>query len=102
MEKVMEKKMHNESSDLAGKTVRIKEGVRDPMQAMVLPGELYRIEDWWDKLTGKSWQEATGNIAALKYAIRAAYNFLSPDDEVLYGHIGAFGHLVHISEIEEV
>lgn len=92
--------MHKESSPLAGTTVRIKEGVQDPSQQMVVGGAEYEVEDYWDVLTGGSWGNATGNPAALQYAIRAAVNMLPWDDEVLYGKIGGLGHLVHVSEIE--
>jgi hypothetical protein len=37
---------------------------------------------------------------ALIYSFRVGYSGLPLDDEVLYGKIGPFGHLVHISEIE--
>lgn len=45
---------------------------------------------------------ADGNPACMNYAIRAGFSDLPTDDEVLYGKIGGFGHLVHISEIEEI
>lgn len=82
--------MHAESSPLAGQTVKAKLGYT------VVE---YRVEDWWDKITGGSWMFADGNPAALNYAMRSATNQLPIDDEVLYGKVGAFGHLVHISEI---
>jgi hypothetical protein len=40
---------------------------------------------------------ADGNPAALNYAARGVG--LPIDDEVVYGKIGAFGHLVHTKEI---
>lgn len=86
--------MHTESHFLAGKTVQAKvtgasdEGPHD-----------YRVEDWWDKLTGGSWMDADGNPAAINYAIRAGMHHLPIDNEVVYGKIGAFGHLIHVSEI---
>ena len=86
--------MHNEDHPLAGKTVIIKSGS--------MSGAEYRIEGWWDKLTGGSWGNAQGNPAALKYAFRGATDNLPMDDEVLYGKVGLLGHLVHASEIGEV
>ncbi len=83
-----------------GTTVRIRDGVTDPAQGAVVPGAEYRIEDLWIKIAGKSWGDSTGNPACLQYAMRAAANHLPLDDNVLYGKIGAFGHLVHVSEIE--
>ena len=43
-----------------------------------------------------------GNPAALKYAVRAALRepaSLPLDDEVVYGKVDIFGHLIHVSEI---
>ena len=86
--------MHKESHPLAGKTVKIKTGQ--------LAGAEYRIEDWWDLLTGGSWGDAQGNPAAMKYAFRSAVTDLPMDDEVVYGKIGCLGHLVHVNELGDV
>lgn len=82
--------MHNESHPLAGTTVKA-----------VIDGQEYdyRLEDWWDRLTGGSWINANGNPACLNYAMRSAKAHLPIDNEVVYGKIGALGHLVHVSEI---
>ena len=94
-------KMHTQSSELAGKIVKIKKDVTHP-QVPGFGGSEYRVEDWWDKLTGKSWMDSDGNPACLIYAMRTGMsnNHIPTDDEVLYGKVGPFGHLVHISEIE--
>ncbi len=92
--------MHSGTHHLAGATVKIKEGVTDPVQGAVVGGAEFRIEDWFDRVLGDSWQNAAGNFAAMHYAYRSAANGVSPDDEVLYGKIGLFGHGVHVSEIE--
>lgn len=81
--------MHNEQHPLARKTATVDLG-QGP--------EEYEIEDWWDRLTGASWMHANGNPAALKYAMRSAGK-LPLDDEVVYGKIGRYGHLVHASEL---
>ncbi len=86
---------HREPSAYAGKVVRIK------ASAPQLGGSEYRVEDWWDRLGYGSWMHQNGNPACLNYAIRSGLAGLPTDDEVLYGKIGAFGHLVHVSEIEE-
>lgn len=89
--------MHTESHPRAGQEV-VLEGVTIDGQE----NPEYFIEDWWDKLTGGSWQFAQGNPAALKYAIRSVFGVDSPlpiDDEVVYGKIDGFGHLVHVSEL---
>ncbi len=90
--------MHNTKSPLAGKTVKIK------AEANQLGGQEYRVEDWWDRVSGKSWGVCQGNPACLNYAVRTGFSKtpIPFDDEVLYGKIGCFGHLVHLSEIEEV
>ena len=83
--------MHNVKSPLAGNVVTISRGN--------FAGSEYRIEDWWDRVGGKSWGICEGNPACLNYGVRAGLEDLPLDDEVLYGKIGAFGHLIHISEL---
>jgi hypothetical protein len=92
--------MHTESHPLAGKTVTLETG-GDKLQGQVVTGAHFRIEDWWDHLTGKSWSVSAGNPAAMHYGFRAGNNHLPSDDEVVYGKIGAFGHLVHVSELRD-
>lgn len=84
--------IHTEPHSLAGQTVDIK-----------IDGETLecRLEDWWDRVYGSSWMFADGNPAALKYAMRAGFAGLPVDNEVVYGKVGAFGHLIHVSEIVE-
>ena len=84
---------HEEPHPLAGKTVKIIAGEYE--------GKHYWIEDWWDKITGGSWMFAEGNPACLQYAMRSGLGNLPTDDEVVYGKIGALGHLVHVSELGE-
>lgn len=88
---------HDNKHPLAGKTVelinpRTKENI----------GTQYRITDWWDSLGQGSWMEGAGNFACLKYAMRAGSEGLPVDDEVVYGKIGSFGHLIHVSELGEI
>ena len=85
---------------LAGKTVKIKPDVKDPVQGEVVGGASFRVEGLWTDITGVSWRDSDGNPAAMQYAVRSAVNNLPYDDNVYYGKIGAFGHLVHASEIE--
>jgi len=86
-----------EPHPLAGKTVALKS--KDPK----LNGAVYRLEDWWVNVSGdgKGWGECFGNPACLIYARRSGTAGLPPNDEVVYGKVGAFGHLVHVSEIGE-
>lgn len=76
---------------LAGQTVTIANGS--------LAGKVYRVEDWWDRVSGGSWMWAEGNPAAIKYAMRCGLDRLPMDDEVVYGHIDGFGNLVHVTEL---
>ena len=84
---------HSEPSPLAGTTVIVDIGDGE---------QEYRVEDYWDRVYGGSWRWAKGNPAAMNYAMRSALRkrgSLPLDDEVLYGKIGAHGHLVHVSEV---
>lgn len=91
--------MHTESHPLAGKTVT----VTTSQHPQIGPGpHQFKVEDWWDKLTGGSWMFANGNPAATIYALRAGMSALPIDDKVVYGKIGHLGHLVHDSEFVEV
>ena len=59
----------------------------------------YVIEDWNDRVFGRSWMDMNGHAASLGYAMRSA-GVLPLDNEVVYGHaVGGLGHLVHVSEI---
>jgi len=93
--------IHQDPSPLAGKTVRIKSHVKN-RQSPDFGGSLFRVEDWHDRVAGESWQVCEGNPACLVYSLRFYDNPLPMDDEVLYGKVGAFGHLVHVTEIEPV
>lgn len=90
--------IHSEPSELAGKTVKLKSTVKHPQ--FELGGQDFRVEDWHDRLMGKSWMDCEGNPACYIYGMRIAPNKLPMDNEVLYGKVGHFGHLIHISEIE--
>lgn len=88
--------VHNTKNEFAGKTVKIKSDVP------IYGGQAYHVEDWWDRVMGKSWMVCDGNPACLKYAIRAGSTGLPIDNEVLYGKINGLGELLHTSEIEAI
>lgn len=88
--------MHTESSNLKGKTVKLP---ADKPSLGDMAGQEYRVEDWWDTMTGGSWMFADGNPACLLYGMRNGTQGLPLDNEVLYGKVGPFGHLIHISEL---
>lgn len=89
----MAKKAH----PLAGKKVKLKVNDNPDFQT----GDVFSVEDYWENVSGDSWMNATGNPAALKYAMRSAMCGLPIDNEVVYGKVGAYGHLVHVSELGE-
>lgn len=65
-------------------------------------GTEFRIEDYWDRVYGKSWGVSDGNWAAMAYAVRAGIEGLPWDDEVVYGKDPAgLGHLIHVNELGE-
>jgi hypothetical protein len=82
-------------SEHAGTTVKIRPS------AGQLGGLEYRVEDWWINAAGESWT-VSQTPAAYNYALRSSAAGLPIDDDVLYGKVGGFGLLVHISEIEVV
>jgi hypothetical protein len=95
--------LHSEPHPLAGKVVRIKPHVTH-LQYPGFGGSEFEIEDWWDRVSGGSWMNATGNPACLIFAMRSAEQRprIPTDDEVVYGKRGGMGSLLHVSEFEEI
>lgn len=93
--------VHTEQHPLADEYVVLNDKAACP-RGIVVPGAILHVIGWWDVLTGDSWMFAEGNMAALQYAMRSGLGHLPLDNEVVYGHIGPFGHLVHVSELGEV
>ncbi|GAB3518490.1 hypothetical protein [Emticicia fontis] len=88
--------IHKSESPLADKKVKIKP------ESNLSGGEIL-IEDWWDRVSGRSWKNSNGNPAAMGYAVRSAGSHfinIPSDDEVLYGKIGIMGYIVHVSELD--
>lgn len=92
--------LHKEKCILAGKVLTIKKAVVHP-QVPNFGGSKFEVEDWWDRVHGKSWMDCAGNPACLVYAMRSGFTGLPIDDEVVYGKLNGMGHLLHISEFEE-
>jgi hypothetical protein len=92
--------MHNRSHPLAGRTVRLPERMGRADVPGELAGRQFRIEDWWDHVSGTSWREAADNPAALEYAVRAMVKGLPANDDVVYGKVGTLGYLLHVTEVE--
>jgi len=93
--------MHANSHPKAGQTVRIKTDV-EHFQYPDFGSSEFRLEDWWDRVGQDSWRISceNGNIACIIYYKRVGYCNLPLDDDVVYGKVGAFGSLVHVSEID--
>lgn len=91
--------IHHDPHPLAGQTVRLADTVTDPHRGLVIAGSTYHLEDWWDRIAGKSWMDCDGNPAAMMYGWRAGLASLPTDNEVVYGKIDGLGHLVHVSEL---
>lgn len=93
---------HTESHPLAGKTVYLNDNAEDPLRGILLPGTEFVVEDWYDFLggrgDGRSWM-SDATFTTMHYGQRVNYLGRVPDDEVVYGHVGAFGHIVHVSEL---
>lgn len=92
---------HANPHELAGTTVPVRTRVplfRQNNNANATVPLL--VEDWWDRVTGRSWMDEVGSPACLSYAIRSGALSLPLDNEVVYGHTAdGLGHLVHASEI---
>ena len=82
-----------ETSPLAGKTVKIRADVAG------LGGQECLVEDWWQNVSGGSWMDSPAP-AAFQYAARSSAAGLPIDNDVLYGKVGNFGYLVHVTEVE--
>lgn len=87
---------HSEPSPLAGTTIRVRLMNYSSKEKEEVD---YRVEDYWDRVGGKSWMDMKGNPACMNYGIRSGLEGLPFDDEVLYGKVGSFGHLIHVSEV---
>jgi hypothetical protein len=82
--------LHQTESLLAGTKVKIKS------EAMELGNLELLVEDWWDRVAGKSWMQCNGNPAC---TVMSNMN-IPNDNEVVYGKINGLGYLVHISELD--
>ena len=90
---------------LAGRTVKIKNGVGISSFKEELSEKEFVIEDWAENVFGCSWMYADGNPTALEYAMRSAFsgsnnNVPTFSNDVLYGKVGMFAHLFHVNELE--
>ena len=104
--------MHEQQHPLAGQTVEVDlRGTRPGMPGGDDRVTSLRIEDWGDRVFGKSviHEVHPGNWAVINYGARLYLSHSSPnrareipfDDEVVYGKFDNLGYLVHITEIKE-
>lgn len=92
--------MHKEPHPLAGQTITTDLKAVHPQLGDSLMHEAV-VEDWWDRVSGDSWMDSQTPVAYL-YGMRIPFAFsgeIPLDNEVVYVKIGAFGHLIHESEI---
>lgn len=91
---------HAEQHELAGQEIKVqfKDGHFQIPGSADAPVD-FVVEDWQDRIMGRSWMVMDGNPAAIIYAMRAGTSGLPIDDEVVYGKVGGLGHMVHESEI---
>lgn len=97
---------HNLPSEYATKTVIIPAHTLGSTQDTELE---YRVEDWWDRVSGQDVVTSAfndGNPAAVLYIKRMQElhkdnpEAIPQDKDHLYGKIGSFGHILHLSEVE--
>ncbi|MEV7034535.1 hypothetical protein AB0N99_30440 [Streptomyces sp. NPDC093272] len=86
---------HETAHPLAGQTVTVEADLHGSGATV----HEFTVDDWNDRLFGQSWMFMEGHPASLVYAMRSAMAGLPTDNEVIYGKVGPFGHLVHVSEI---
>lgn len=88
---------HDTQHPLAGQIVTVSAHLPG-----VGPGEhSFKVEDWNDRVFGKSWMFMEGHPVSLLYAVRSARAGLPTDNDVVYGKVGSLGHLVHVSEFAQ-
>ena len=83
-----------ETSSLAGKELKIVKGY--------LKGNIIKVEDWFEKVTGQDLQYLSfNNAAGINYAMNHKDIMFSEEYfEALYGKIGGLGYVVSVSELE--
>ena len=91
-----------ERSPYAGCDVKTRPDVgKDPMSGRDLGNQVFRVEDWWENVYGRSWMVANGNPAAMVYGIRIGMKAgaVPLNNDVLYGKIDGMGYLIHVTEL---
>ncbi|MFD7016043.1 hypothetical protein [Streptomyces sp. NPDC059928] len=90
---------HPAPHPLAGQTAKVTLAAPLYGQGSVMTMDVI-VEDWNDRVFGRSWMDMDSHMASLAYAMRSAAGSLPIDNEVVYGKVHGFGHLIHVSEID--
>ncbi|MFC9085307.1 hypothetical protein [Nocardiopsis dassonvillei] len=99
--------IHAERHPQAGRTVKVRPGVRlyeYPRRSYVDGSELEDVvlEDWADRLLGDPWRDTpAGRPIVLNYLLRADATDLPIDDDVVGIRVNGLSHMVHVSELAE-
>lgn len=98
--------VHNDRHPQAGQTVKVQfKGGHFQIPGSEDTSVDFYVEDWVDHMNGpgsRSWLLMDGNPSALIYGMRVVVEHLPLDDLVVYGKVGPFGHMVHVSEFVDV
>lgn len=86
----------------AGEEMKINDAAMTLPTGQVLAGQTIIVEDYWQNVSGQSWMTSDGNPTAILYGMRNGIQGLPIDNEVVYGKVGGFGVMVHVSELETI
>ena len=95
-EATQERARHQTVHPLTGKTVRLRFSREDQN---IRTGDLFRVWDWWDRISIGPWITAAHDRAAAKYTVRSEATGPPADGEIVCGQIGGVGYLVHVREL---
>jgi hypothetical protein len=94
----MERVLARPKSELAGKTVKL---VLKTANHQDIDGKEFHVEDWYQNCNGDKTTHWTNleTWAERNYAERIQNSKVPRDSDVLYGKVGRYGYLIHITEI---
>lgn len=90
---------------LRGKKFRVRQSVGKGLLDRQLGGKIFVAEGYWHELTGKSWADwDLGNPAVYEFCKRTLGKYVDEPTEnnVIYGHIDGYGHLLHEDELKRL
>lgn len=62
----------------------------------------FKVQDWWDRVSGQSWNDVPRKGPELTYALQMRRAGVPADDEVVVGTIGGDTVLLHNTQLGEV